>query len=74
MAAKDKGTTKIGFRNRNEQTNIRATGLPGTDHGQVIYVLRCEPCGGVYGANGSDIHLRRCPACQGGRPGLPFEA
>jgi hypothetical protein len=23
-----------------------------------------------YGANGSDIHLRLCPACQGGASGL----
>lgn len=74
MTRVDKGTTKIGFINRNEQENIRATGLPGTDHGQSIYVLHCRPCGETYGANGSDIHLRKCPACQGGRPGLDFEA
>ena len=46
-------------------------GLPGTDHLQRIYVLRCDHCGYEYGANGSDAHERKCPRCQGGRPGLP---
>lgn len=64
-------TTEVGFINRNAQTVLRATGLPGTDHGQYIYVLRCGHCDAEYGANGSDIHLRRCPSCDGGRPGLP---
>lgn len=72
MAREDKGTTRIGFVNRNGQINIRATGLPGSDHGQSVYVLQCRECGEVYGANGSDIHLRKCPACQGGRPGEPL--
>ena len=66
-------TTEVGFINRNAQTVLRATGLPGTDHGQYIYVLRCGHCDAEYGANGSDIHLRRCPSCDGGRPGLPIE-
>jgi len=68
-----KGTTAIGYTNRNEQTVIRPTDLPGTDHNQYIYVLRCGHCGNEYGANGSDIWLRRCPNCQGGAPGLPLE-
>ena len=50
--------------------NIRATGLPGNDHLQYIYVLRCERCGNEYGSNGSDIFQRKCPSCQGGMPGL----
>jgi hypothetical protein len=66
------GTTEPGYRNRNRQTVVRATELPGTDHNQKIYVLKCGDCGIEYGANGSDIHLRRCPNCQFGRPGLPF--
>jgi precorrin-8X/cobalt-precorrin-8 methylmutase len=65
-------TTEPGYENRNGQTTIRSTGLAGTDHGQCIYVLRCSSCGHEYGANGSDIHTRRCPACQGGRPGLRY--
>jgi hypothetical protein len=65
-------TTDPGYVNRNGQVVIRATGLPGTDYGQYIYVLRCSHCAYEYGANGSDVHLRRCPECQGGAPGLAF--
>jgi hypothetical protein len=69
----ESNTTLPGYINRNRQRVIRATDLPGTDHLQKIYVLRCEDCGTEYGANGSDIFQRRCPKCQGGKPGLPTE-
>jgi hypothetical protein len=69
-----KGTTEIGYRNRNGQVVLRKTDLPGTDHLQITYVLRCEQCGHEYGANGSDIFQRRCPAHDGGAKGLPIEA
>ena len=69
---KSAGTTTPGYRNRNGQTVIRDTGLPGTDHNQRIYELECGKCGHRYGANGSDIWQRRCPCCDGGRPGLDF--
>ena len=65
-------TTKVGFVNDNHQVVIRNTGLPGTDHGQQIYQMGCSKCGHVYGTNGSDIHERKCPKCDGGvsvRPG-----
>jgi hypothetical protein len=65
-------TTKVGYANRNGQEVIRPTRNPGTDHGQYVYVLRCRACGHEYGANGSDIWLRRCPAHDRGAPGLPF--
>jgi len=68
----EKGTTDAGYVNRNGQRVVRATDLPGTDHLQKIYVLLCNSCGVEYGANGSDIWLRKCPACQGGMQGLPF--
>jgi len=72
--AKQYPTTQIGYLNRNGLTVIRNTGLPGTDHNQTIYVLRC-PRGGAheFGANGADIHLRRCPDHDGGQPGLAFD-
>lgn len=76
MTGKRRGgatTTAPGFRNRNRQVVVRDTGLPGNDHMQRIYVLRCDMCTHEYGANGSDIHLRKCPACQGGRPGLRLD-
>lgn len=61
-------TTEPGYLNRNGQINIRPLGIPGTDHGQSLYQLACTHCGTNYAANGSDIHLRKCPACQGGNP------
>jgi hypothetical protein len=70
---KGKGTTKIGYTNRNGQVVVRHTDLLGTDHNQYVYVLRCNHCGQEYGANGSDIWLRKCPYCQGGAPGIPLE-
>jgi hypothetical protein len=73
LPAMGKGTTEPGYRNRNGQVVVRGTDLPGTDHFQYVYVLRCGGCGHEYGANGSDIHLRKCPNCQGGAPGLPVE-
>ena len=69
---RDRGTTRIGFVNRNGQVNVRATDLPGNDHLQKIYVLRCAHCGHEYGANGSDIFQRKCPHCQGGAAGLSY--
>jgi precorrin-8X/cobalt-precorrin-8 methylmutase len=69
----DSGRTTIpGYRNRNDQTVLRSTGLAGTDYGQSVYVLHCCACRHEYGANGSGIFQRRCPACQGGRPGLAY--
>ncbi len=66
----NRGTTIPGYINRNGQVVIGPTGLPGTDHNQKVYHLRCSGCGLNYGANGSDIHQRRCPACGKGKPGL----
>lgn len=66
-------TTQPGYINRNNQEVLRKTNLPGNDHNQVVYVIQCLNCGERYGANGSDIFQRRCPACARGRPGLPFD-
>lgn len=66
-------TTTDGFKNRNDQVVIRGTDIPGTDHNQYVYELKCERCGLHYGANGSDIHLRKCPRCGGGAPGLDYQ-
>lgn len=67
-----KNTTAPGYINKNNQEVRRKTNMPGNDHMQFIYVLKCKECGHEYGANGSDIWQRKCPACQGGRPGLAF--
>ncbi|WP_203595429.1 hypothetical protein [Salipiger sp. PrR002] len=65
-------TTEPGFINRNLQEVVTRTDLPGNDHNQVTYILRCQSCDHRYGANGSDIFQRRCPVCGAGRPGLPI--
>lgn len=66
-------STKPGYVNRNRQEVIRKTDLPGTDHGQCVYVLRCGACGSEYGVNGSGIYQSKCPECQGGAAGLAVE-
>ena len=65
-------TTTPGFENRNAQRVIRRTALKGTDYLQYVYELECTRCSRHYGANGSDIHERKCPFCQNGKPGLDF--
>jgi hypothetical protein len=67
-----RNTTAIGYVNRHKQEVVRKTDLPGNDHGQRVYVLRCNACGHNYGANGSDIWLRRCPKHDRGAPGLAY--
>ena len=63
-----KGTTQIGYVNRNNQKNLGTTGEKGSDHGQYLYNIECLNCAYQYKANGSDISGRKCPKCQGGRP------
>lgn len=65
-------TAKPGFVNDNFQVVIRNTGLAGNDHLQKVYQLGCSICGHVYGANGSDIHERKCSKHDSGKPGLPY--
>ena len=72
MSREGKGTTDSGYENPNGQVVVRNTGERGMDFGQYVYELRCKHCGDAYGANGSDIHERKCPKCQGGRPGIDF--
>jgi len=69
-----KGTTRAGFINPNQQQNLGPTQPPieGTDYGQYVYIIQCTRCGLIYGANGSDIWERKCPKCQGGKPGIPL--
>jgi hypothetical protein len=71
-SAKGPITTESGFVNPNGQVTIRNTELPATDHNQYVYQIACSHCGGIYGANGSDIFERKCPYCQVGRPGIPL--
>jgi hypothetical protein len=71
MALKDsKSTTTPGFINVNKQLVLRRTTREGNLPGQRVYALHCQHCDAEYGANGCDIHIRRCPKCQGGATGL----
>jgi hypothetical protein len=54
MSRPSKGTTTIGYINRNPQRVIRDTGRPG-NHNQMAYELQCEVCGCKYERNGADI-------------------
>lgn len=65
-------SVRIGYVSANGQRCCGHRGVLGTDHGQYAYKLECTRCGYVYGANGSDVHLRLCPECQGGAPGIPY--
>lgn len=60
-------STDTGFVNTNNQQNFGKTDMNGTDHGQKLYMMHCNECGNEYFANGSDIHLKKCPKCQGGK-------
>lgn len=65
-------SVKIGYVNPHGQHCCGHCGIPGTDHEQYAYKVECTKCGFVYGANGSDLHERRCPECQGGTPGIRY--
>ena len=68
------GTTAVGYVNPNGQEVVRPARRPGHEGARRLYVLRCTRpwCGQVYGATGSEIGRRKCPRCQGGRPGIPL--
>ena len=65
-------TTQPGYTNKKGQRVVRGTRVPGNDHNQFVYVMRCLKCAHEYGANGSDIWQRRCPMRDGGAPGLGY--
>lgn len=65
-------SVRVGYVNPNGQICLGRRGAPGTDHDQFAHWTLCGWCGKNYGVNGSDLHLRRCPRCQGGSPGLPY--
>jgi hypothetical protein len=68
----DGPSVQIGVVNRNGQRCMGHRGVEGTDHEQFACKAECTVCGYVYGANGSDMHERRCPMHDGGKPGIPY--
>ena len=59
-------SVEIGYLNPNGQQCLGHCGVRGTDHDQYAYKTECTYCGYVYGTNGTDMHERLCPECQGG--------
>ncbi len=70
---RERKTTQSGYLNRNDQLVLRRTDLPGNGSGQYIYLMECLKCGHLYGANGADIHERKCPECGNGALGLMWK-
>ena len=70
----DGETVQIGYINRNNQMCLGTRGRPGTDHLQLSYRMICliEDCEFIYGANGTDVHERRCQRWQGGTSGISY--
>jgi hypothetical protein len=66
-------TTQVGYRNAYGQELTRKTSKAGVPPFQRIFAMKCGACGHEYGANGSEVHSRRCPACQGGPAGVAIE-
>ena len=64
--------TQVGCVNDNMQKNHGTRGCPGNHYNQYAYKLECLHCGFCYGANGVDIHERKCPNCQGGAPSIEY--
>ena len=65
-------TTQIGCVNQHDQECRGTLKVKGTDHEQYAYKVECLRCGYVYGANGSDLHERKCPNCQEGAAGIRY--
>ena len=58
-------TTDEGYVNRNNQKNLGYRGVSQTHYNQRFFEMECLDCGHRYFANGCDVWLRKCPACQG---------
>jgi hypothetical protein len=57
----------------NDQAVLYKTERKSTTHPFAkIWAMRCGRCSETYGSNSCDAHIRRCPHCDGGRPGEPL--
>ena len=60
--------------NKNKQELINKTQHEnGNNPHAKIWIVQCTLCNFVYGINGFDFHIRKCPDCQNGRKGEPIE-
>ncbi len=60
-------STDVGYVNRNKQKNMGRAEKQAVRPYANIYKMYCGICGYEYFANGSDVHLKKCPQCQGGK-------
>jgi len=65
-------TTQIGYENSNNQKVLGSRNLDKTDNKKVTYKMACGHCGEIYGAKTAEIHRRKCPACQDGKPSMSW--
>ena len=63
-------TTQIGYVNSNNQKVLGTRNLNATDKKNVTFKISCGDCDEVYGAKTSEIHRRKCPTCQEGKPSV----
>jgi hypothetical protein len=64
---------KPGNLNRNQQLLVAQTAWQGSNTRQILWIIQCMPCSHMYGVDSSDFFHCKCPACQGGPPGLVVE-
>ena len=56
----------IGSINSKEQKLIAKSKHKSDNHPfATVWVLECQKCENVYGANSCDNHIRNCPSCSG---------
>lgn len=68
-------STDPGYVNANGQMVVARTGFRSElRDGQVVYRMRCGPCGFEYGSAGIDVAKRLCPRHQGGVKGEALRA
>ncbi|MCJ8321551.1 MAG: DUF1353 domain-containing protein [Colwellia sp.] len=63
-------TTQIGYENSNNQKVLGSRNLDATDKKNVTFKISCGHCNEEYGAKTSEIHRRKCPVCQEGKPSV----
>ena len=62
-------TTKIGYRNPNDQVCLGQRDIHDYDT-FYVYEVYCLRCGELYCAYGQEMYQRRCPNCDGGSPSI----
>jgi len=69
-ASGETDSSRSGTVNKHGQMLMGAPAAAGNDPSPRAVKMFCTHCYLSYGANGSDVWLRKCPRCQGGVPGI----